>query len=226
MHPLPLAVLIGATVLAARAVPAAGPYVVDDAAITEADTLQIESWYSHADTRERIGVVNLAYQLLPNAEFSLQETHLRRPGSDNDGDVVSVQAKYLWREGGDVGSVAVVSVLGGGYSLDTQRMATFYAYVPVTLRAAEALDVHVNLGWLYDREARRHFATWGLGMEYRFAQMFSLVGEVFGRNEGRSGFQLGPGILLTDGLRLDMVYGHNVLAKSDDMVTVGLSLGF
>jgi hypothetical protein len=221
---IPIVLSLVAIHLWPHAAMAAGPYVVDDADIVEADKIQSEDWFTHTDKGENIGIVNMAYQLLPHAEFTLQETHDQQKGSSSD--TLSPQVKYQWREGDDNGRIASSIVVGTTSTVDQARGTGVYAYVPATLKLNKALDIDLNLGWQYNGPSQHHTASWGIGGEYAMTEGLSLRSDVFGQNAAAPGFQFGPHANITDYLEGNLVYGYNVFSAHENSFTAALTFTF
>ena len=201
---------------------AAGAYVVDDSGIVEPGKVQIESWYSRSDKKENIGTIDAAYQLLPNAEFTLLNAYNRAP--DSDDDALEAQVKYQLLNDKDNAGWGVAPVFGFAQSATQNRFGGAYAYIPVTYAPYEALNLRANLGWEYDAVAVRHFLTWGAGSEYHVTRILSVVDEVFGATTRETAAQVGPRFALTDNVVLDLIYGRNITFTPANWATVGLTM--
>jgi hypothetical protein len=216
-------IAFSALLLPLRAALAAGPYVVDDGGIVDPKMIQIESWYSHSNKGENIGAIDAAYQLLPHAEFSLQETYDAMTADESN--ILSLQVKYQWWEGNEIRNVVGSAVLGVNYADDEQR-SSLYAYVPLTVTINDIVDVNLNIGWNHPWEEGKHFLTWGIGAQLNATGSFSFVGEVFGKNEGRSGLQAGLRAALSKYWAFDAVYGCNITGTVGNWLTAGVTAVF
>lgn len=105
---------------------AAGAYLVDDGGIADAKKVQIENWYSRSNSGEDIYVTNPAYQLLPNAEFAVQETY-----SDTAKTVNTLwpQVKYLWHKSENISSAATFGI--NYSSTNQQTYGKYFLYLRV-----------------------------------------------------------------------------------------------
>jgi hypothetical protein len=221
---LNLSLIAGLLCLPAFTARAAGAYVVDDADIVDPHTVQIESWFSHSDKNENLGVADIAYQLLPNAEFTLLNAYDAQPA--DRADTAEAQVKYQWREGDDGKEVASGVVFGIDSDIGNRRFSGLYAYVPSTWAINQTFTLNADLGWQYASITGQNFLTWGIGSELHINDLLSFVGEVFNEGPEKPGLQLGPHFALTKDLALDAIYGHNITGISANWVTVGATVTF
>ena len=219
-----LSAFVVAIFLPARIAFAASAYGVDDAGLVDPGKVQIESWGSWDDKGNHLAVIDPAYQLLPNAEFSLLMMHSEQSGDHSN--LVAPQVKYQWHPGATPQDISSSIALGFSYAADAQKFSGAYAYIPVSLAVSDTVDVNANLGWQYARDEDRHFATWGIGTELHANDALSFIGEVFGRNEERPGLQFGSRYALSPSLLLDAIYGHNINAERGDWITTGITVAF
>ncbi len=214
----------------------AGAYVVDDGGIVEKDTLQIENWYNQSSKGEKIFVINPAYQLLPNAEFSMQETYDERAVNVN---TLWPQVKYLWHESKTVLSSAVV-----GVNYATSNSVGIYGsffYVPTSFIINELVNINFDLGvqnW-NSVNSNVSLAIGGVGIEYKINKKLLFIGEVF-RNSNDyqlkisnrfssnilTGAQLSFRYFLNKRIILDTIYGKDITATKANWATLGVTLLF
>ncbi len=210
---------------------AAGAYLVDDGGITDANQLQLESWYSHSNSGENLYVTNPAYQILPNTEFAIQETY-----SDmaETGNTLWPQIKYLWHKSENIASSATFGI---NYSSTDQEAYGKYIYSSTTVTANDYLDLHLYLGWQNWRHSFRNdksidFLNYGVGAELKLYEKLLLVPEIFQSNgtyktgPARPATQLGLRYNAADHLIFDLIYGHNINGNNQDWMTFGITLGF
>jgi hypothetical protein len=202
---------------------AAGAYVVDDAGIVDPGLVQIESWYSHSSRHENLGVTDVAYQALPHAELTLLNNYDAQTGVRDD--AVSAQVKYQWREDKE-GGIESAAVFGVNHSASANRLSGLYAYIPSSLTINDTFDVNADLGWQYDADSGRHFATWGIGAGMHANDTLSFVAETFGKNAELPGAQLGTRVSVSENLVLDAIYGRNITGTPANWVTAGLTVTF
>lgn len=211
---------------AATAVYAAGgPYVVDDFEVTPGEA-KVETWASFGDNADALYVVNPSYTLdaLHGIELSAQ---LTRSHEDDDWGTAlapKIKATILSLDRYGVG---VGFIMTGAYNLRTDRTETYAAIVPLTVEPIKNVRININLGWEHDQEAEKDLMVWGVGSDWQIRENLALIGEVFGRNEGRTGFQLGlRPTVLDDKIDLHLVAGRNITDATANWITVGLTLRF
>ena len=210
---------------------AAGAYLVDDGGIADANKLQVESWYSQSNTGETILVTNPAYQLLPNAEFAMQESYDEKSKTVN---TLWPQVKYLWHKSENVLSSTTI---GTNYSTTDQKNYGSYAYSSTSLNVSEFADVHFYVGWQNWRHALRNnksvdFLNYGLGSEIHLSKSLFFIPEIFQANGAsktgptRPATQFGLRYFASNHLILDAIYGHNINGNLQDWMTLGATLMF
>jgi hypothetical protein len=210
--------------LPAPAAFAAGAFFVDDADIVDPDTVQTENWFSHSSRDESIGVDDIAYQLLPGAEFTLLNAVDKMPGVDAS-DTLTGQVKYKWRDGDEGKDIMSSAVFGIGYGTDN-RFAGAYAYIPSTWKLDEMFDINADLGWQYFADDGRNMVTWGLGGDLHASDALTFSAEVFRQTIGRAGMQAGPRITLSKDVEMDLVYGRDITGTAANWMTAGLTVTF
>ncbi|MFN7183634.1 MAG: hypothetical protein ACK4MZ_05525 [Thermomonas haemolytica] len=194
--------------LAAGAVQAGSPMVVDDAGIVAPGSCQLESWVRQARSGGEAWALP-ACNLGGDLELTVGGAALSARGARTDGDVLA-QAKTMLRplEGGGWG----VALAAGGIRHLEAGTTDLYAYVPATLSlAGDALLVHANLGWLREGTSRRDHLSWGVGSEWQLAPRTSLLAETFGQDAGRPSWQAGiRQWLRPERLQLDATCGNRL----------------
>ncbi|UJB67553.1 hypothetical protein YS110_21265 [Acidovorax sp. YS12] len=207
---------------------AARPMVTDDARIVDAKACQVESWVKrNQDSTEYWA--QPACNFTGNLELSLGGAKGKDDGGTQTTDIV-LQAKTLfkplepdgWGWGLAVGNVRHPAIHTGN-----NLLGDLYAYVPATfsLRNDRVL-VHTNVGWLHEREARRHRMTWGLGTEVQWSASTWLIAEVFGQNQGKPFYQVGLRYwLVPDHVQVDTTYGNRAGSGAQERwFSIGLRL--
>lgn len=206
----------------------AGAYLVDDGGIVDVKTLQVENWYNRSNHGEDIFVSDPAYQLLPNAEFSIQETYNESAANNT----LWPQVKYRWFNNKNIQSSFTTGV---NYSSSQQKTYGAYAYSSSTFRLNEITDIHLYLGWQNWRHATRNdnkstdFLNYGLGTEIHFDQKLSLTGEFFqqdGLDATKPALQIGSRYVVSKHLILDAIFGKNITFANQNWFTLGVSLWF
>ncbi len=214
-----------------------GAYIVDDGGIAQKDKLQVENWYSHSNSGEQILVTNPAYQLLPNAEFSIQETYDERSPQLN---TLWPQVKYLWHDQKDVLSSAV---LGVNYA--TNNNAGIYGsffYIPTSIALNEFFNLTIDVGiqrWKGVATSNTSFLIGGIGAEIKVSKKMLIIPEIFrnGKNQNlqfgnqlsihrANGLQLGLRYFALESLILDAIYGKGIVATQGEWATIGVTVLF
>jgi hypothetical protein len=141
------------------------------------------------------------------------------------GTAVAPAVKIALLDADEDGVGAALS-MGSGHAGIQRRADTLYAVVPVTVPVTERFNVHLNGGVERDQAAGVTELVWGLGVQHAFDRL-ELIGEVFGGETGRPGFQAGvrPFLFDTD-VALELAYGNNLDGDRAHWLTVGLSFEF
>ncbi len=210
---------------------ATGAYLVDDGGVADSEKVQVENWYSRSNSGEDIYVSNPAYQLLPNAEFAIQETY---SDTAETGNTLWPQIKYLWHKSENV---LASTTLGVNYSSSQQKIYGAYAYSSNTVKINEKLDLNLYLGWQNWRHAFRNdksidFLNVGAAANLHIVDKLYFISEVFYTNAtfktgpNRPATQFGLRHLTNDNLVLDLIYGHSINGNNQNWVTLGVTLLF
>ena len=169
------------------------PLTVDDAAIAEAKTCQIESWvdrYEHATTGWFVPACNFGL----NTELQAGFARTRADGESRFSEAY-VQAKTLLRESTDSEPWGVGLVVGvTRRPLNQNHRGWHHPYVLVPFTQAicgTALVFHANVGWTRDREERRDLSLWGAAIEAGVSERLTLVAEAYGRNSEKPFVRVG-----------------------------------
>lgn len=181
------------------------PLMVDDATITGAKQCQLESWLQNNRN-------STEYWALPACNFSgnleLALGGARITGAEHTQTTAVMQGKTLFRplEKNDWG---VGLVLGNQFNPDKSTLGDLYASVPLSFSFKDdRVLLHLNLGWLHEKEMRRDAMTWGAATEFQFAERTSFSVETYGKNRGNPFFQFGiRHQLIPDRMQLDASYG-------------------
>ncbi|MDX2082714.1 MAG: hypothetical protein SFV53_01835 [Rickettsiales bacterium] len=209
----------------------AGAYLVDDGGIIDVKKIQIENWYSRGSKGENIFVTNPAYQLLPNAEFAVQETY---DVSAKNINTLWPQIKYLWHNNKNISSSAT---LGINYSSTDQKIYGTYAYSSTTAKISSIIDSHFYVGWQnwrhsFANDKSINFLNYGVGFEMRLNEKLFLIPEIFQTNGAfkngskKPATQLGLRYFANDKFIFDAIYGHNINGRNQSWITLGVTLVF
>lgn len=123
--------------------------------------------------------------------------------------------------------VGVGFAIASAYNLRTDRAETISTVVPLTIEPIEDVRINLNLGWEHDKEAEKDLMIWGVGSDWQINDNLALIGEVFGKSEGRAAFQVGLRPTLLDGkIDLHLLAGRNITEVEATWITLGLTLRF
>lgn len=222
--------VLSALALSLSAMPASlangGPYAVDDAGIATPGKFKLESWSSFANNGDRVWLASPGFTLeaLPFVEFELTVESRRTDGEW--ATTFAPAAKIALRDIDEHGYGLALSV-GSGHAGVIRNADTLYAVVPLSLPVHERLNLHFNAGVERDLTENETVGVWGMAAQVMAHERLELIGEVFGADHDRPGWQAGLRPLLFDGrVTLDIVYGRNLDGERADWLTVGLAFEF
>ncbi len=167
--------------------------ITDDARVVDPRTCQLESWVHSSPSSVELWALP-ACSLGERTELTVGGA-IGRGGEPARSSDALVQLKHLFRPFDERGWAAGIA-LGQTVRSEPGRRSGLPgdAFATLLLSAAsrdEAFAVHLNLGWLHQRERHRDRGTWGLGFEAQLAPSWILIGERFGDGSGRPWWQLG-----------------------------------
>lgn len=203
-----------------------GPYAVDDAGIATPGKFKLETWTSFANNGDRVYLVSPGFTLeaLPFVEFELTMESRRADGEW--ATTFAPAAKIALRDIDEHGYGLALSI-GSGHAGVIRNADTLYAVVPLSVPVNERLNLHFNAGVEHDRTENETVGVWGAAVQLIAHDRLELIGEVFGADNDRPGWQAGIRPFLFDGrVALDIVYGRNLDGERADWLTVGLALEF
>lgn len=217
---LALAGLAGAS----PALAAGGARVVDDAAVETAGVCNIETWLTASTDANRL--FQFAPACTPRALSTLELggsiTQSWAPGSDDT--VLGAAVKVNLRDETTRGWGVAVS--GGiGYSVDRTEVDSANINVPLTIPAGR-FRFNINASWLWSR-AEGHSAFVGVQADFTVSPNLDVMAEVFTRDTGRAGGQIGlrwtPGGGNVD---FDLIAGRYIDGVTPTSLTAGLITRF
>jgi hypothetical protein len=218
-----------------EALAANGAVAVDDTDVDPVGACKLDSWASFASkNRDRIGMASpgcvFNFGRPVDITFGLQ-------GARSDGTwatSTSVKVRTLLVPG-EVGKFSLLFSAATSYDFQTGGLSTALVNIPLTFQALENLKFNLNGGWLYERAAELHWATWGAGFDWSVSERISLIGEVYGQlghnlvdlphaNDARAqfAFRLKP----NENMDFDVIYGRNLTGENAHWVTVGINVRF
>ena len=82
-----------------------------------------------------------------------------------------------------------------------------FAIVPVSFKVGEDNLLHLNVGWVRNREQGRDLTLWGVALEVPVTESITLLGETFGENTARPFLSVGGrATAIKDRLEFDLTY--------------------
>jgi hypothetical protein len=198
---------------------AGGHFGIDDAAVLDAGTCQIETWWERTDHAGSLLHGGPACRIGP-VELGLNADRIQ-PGDRAPQTLVGPQIKWATAidDRVSIGLVALVAWQGSA-----PRYAGATVYAPLTLRAADAVLLHVNVGrdWLRDTRSRGRA---GVSLEWQAAPEWTIVGERF-HQYGSDFARLGVRWQQSPLLGFDLSRARGVGATSAGIWTLGATWTF
>src|SRR3954469_11456276 len=218
---------------ASHAQAAGGAYVTDAADVGEIGNCKVESWASFASNQDFIGVVNpsCVLDLSRAVEFSTQILRGRSDGEWNTLVAPKFKTNLIPTAIGSWG----VSLEGGAiYDAAANDLGGIFVTVPATLPLSNIMRINVNAGWLWDRLADIHYATYAAGVDWRTsahvwtvtAEVFGVVGQAESDSAKQPRFQAGLRWRPIDRFSMDLIYGRNITGENANWITFGTSIRF
>jgi hypothetical protein len=228
--------VVPASILFSNDARAAGAaYQVDVADVTAAGACKIESWLSWAKNSDFVGAVSPAcgMDLGKPSELSAQFNRARFDHEWFSTLTPKIKTNLIPTA---IGKWGVSISATAAYDMITAENIALAATIPATLRLNENMRINVNVGWQWDRILNRHFATYGLGFDWRTsnnvwtwtAEVFGLFGTVEEELLGlvRPRFQTGLRWRPIDRFSIDVIYGRNLYGEESNWVTVATIIRF
>jgi len=207
-------------------------YAVDAADIGEAGSCKIESWLSSATNTDFSAVANPSCVVDPfkPVELSLATNRARSDGEWST--ALAPKAKINLVPTG-VGKVGFSFYAAGAFDAVTGENLTVAAVIPATYRLSETMRINANGGWLWDRSLDRHYLTYGIGFDWKFAETlqwtieaFGLAGQADAPSALRPRLQTGLRYRPSEIFSLDVILGHNITGEGASWLTIGTTIRF
>lgn len=218
--------------LSPRAFAAGTAFGVDTAEVGDPGNCKVEAWTSWAKNRDGLVTANPSCILQTFTPTEISTQFSRSRSDDEWSSTLSPKAKFKLLPTA-IGSFGFAFVAGNAFDLKSGDMTTVFAYVPGTLRLSEVVRININAGWQQDRAADNHFATYGLGIDWRMTNTWTLTLETFGlagkgesSSETRPRFQSGLRYRPIDRFSLDFIYGQNINGENSHWITFGTTIRF
>ena len=208
------------------ALAAGGPYVVDDSEIGESGACKVEAFGAVSDAHD--GNVTVApactFTSLPFVELGANFARVRSGGDWSTQFGPKAKASLLPLDSG-LGIGVSASTM---FSADESRLETGTLLFPFTINPWQPLRINFDIGAVYDRaQDRKTHAFAGVGFELGVLDKLTLIGELFGRDEGRAAQQAGVRYgAVPETVDLDLVFGRNLDGTRSDWITLGTIVKF
>ncbi|MDM7322228.1 MAG: hypothetical protein P3W87_002875 [Gammaproteobacteria bacterium] len=219
--------LVGLFFLWGDAAFAARPMITDDARVVDTGACQLETWFKGQQGSDEYWAVPACsptdwLEITAGAGFLLKEGVLR-----TSGDSALLQVKTLLKRLPDSGPGWGVGWVVGSLSREhepSDLLGSYYTYTPISLTLGEEVILHINPGWLHERNPGRSAFTWGMGTEINLAPRLQAIAETFGEEGAGNYYQGGLRLwIVPDHIQLDTTYG-NRFSGGEGWWTVGLRL--
>jgi hypothetical protein len=210
---------------------AGGAQIVDDSEVVDPGTCQLETWLTGYDYVGGGGYANATNTCtlasLPRLEFGLQFQHLWY------GDVIgsdqllgpALKVNLIPQDAG----VGLGLAFNGGVNMATGEFEIGTLIVPISIPLNDKTRINLNAGWQFIRiaESRNGF-FYGAQIESKIGwEEISLMLEVFGREPGFTGAQMGLRWRPNDGpLEFDLLAGSFFDAVNGKFFTVGITFRY
>jgi hypothetical protein len=212
---------------------AGGAYATDTADVGEVGNCKVETWASFASNQDFLGAVNpsCVVDVTRPVELSAQILRGRSDGDWNTFVAPKFKTNLIPTAIGQWG----VALAGGViYDAAANDLGGLFAYVPATLRLSEVARINVNAGWLWDRLAGVHYATYAAGVDLRTpdnvwtltAEVFGVIGAADTDAAKQPRFQVGLRWRPVDRFSMDVIYGRNILGENANWITLATSIRF
>ena len=218
---------------AGRAEAAGTAYGTDTAEVSEPGNCKVESWFSAASNHDLVAVANPSCVVNLGRPVELS-TQIQRARSEGEWST-SVAPKFKTNLiPSDIGRWGVAVAGGAILDFTNNDVAGFFAYVPATLRLSDVMRINVNGGWLWDRSAEVHYATYAVGVDWRTpdnvwtltAEVFGLIGQAETASTTQPRFQVGLRWRPVDRFSMDVILGRNITGENANWVTLATSIRF
>lgn len=221
---LPAGLALSTLASAAPALGAGGARVVDDAAVETPGVCNTESWLTGSSGGNWLFQLAPACTLraVPMLEVGGALTHSWARGSSDT--VLGAAAKVNLVDETQRGWGVAISA-GIGWSVDRGEADSATINVPLTVPVG-SVRLNVNASWLWSR-ADGHGAFVGVQADWTVRPDVDLVAEVFTRDTGRAGGQIG--VRWTPGggnLDFDLIAGRYIDGVTPTSITAGVIVRF
>lgn len=220
--------------LSGHALAAGAAYVVDTADVGEPGACKVESWASAASNHDFFAATSPAcvLDLFRPVELSTQFSRARFDAEWTSVAVPKIKTNLVPTSIGNWGVAVSGSVV---YDFTNKETAAVFVTVPATLRLSNVVRINLNAGWQWDRVSDQHYATYGVGIDWRTPDnVWTLTAEVFGQLGARQDaigiteprFQVGLRWRPIDEFNVDLIYGRNIYGENANWITLATVFRF
>jgi hypothetical protein len=223
------------SVFSEKAYAAGAAYAVDTADVSEPGACKVESWMSAASNHDFFAATTptCVANIFRPVELSVQLIRARADSEWASGAAPKFKTNLVPTAIGSWGiALSGVTV----YDFTAQQNVATFLTVPATLRLSNVVRINVNVGWEWDRVVGRHYATYGLGVDWRTPDnVWTLTAEVFGQLGARQDaaigateprFQIGLRWRPIDDFNVDLIYGRNIYGENANWITLATIVRF
>jgi len=214
---------------------AGGAQIVDDSEVVDPGTCQLETWITGFDVSGTgggdAGYANATntctLSSLPRLEFGLQFQHYWSGQTSNSDQLLgpAIKLNLIPQDQG----VGLGVAFNSGVDLRTGELDWASLILPVSIPLGENARINLNAGWSYIGLARFPNALfYGAQIESKIGwEEISLMLEVFGREPGFTGAQMGLRWRPNDGpLEFDLLAGSFFDTVNAKFFTVGITFRY
>ncbi|MSP76259.1 MAG: hypothetical protein EXR12_09000 [Rhodospirillaceae bacterium] len=208
---------------------AGGAQIVDDSEVVDPGTCQLETWITRFDGAGGYANATNTCTLssLPRLEFGLQFQHYWYRDTIGSDQLLgpSLKVNLIPQDTG----VGLGLAFNGGVDMRTGEFELGTLLVPVSIPLGERTRINLNAGWSFIRIAEFQNALfYGAQIETKIGwEEISLMLEVFGRQPGFTGAQMGVRWRPNDGpLEFDLLAGSFFDTVNAKFFTVGVTFRY
>lgn len=231
-NPIVLAIALLAVLVPDLAAWAAGgAHIVDDSEVVDPGTCQLETWVSGYSVEVGGGYANATntctLSSLPRLEFGLQFQHVWFGGTSSSTQLLgpALKVNLIPEEQG----VGLGLAFNGGVNMSTGEFEVGTLVMPVSIPLNDKARINLNAGWQYLSFANStNGLFYGAQIETKIGwEEVSLMLEVFGRQPGFTGTQIGLRWRPNDAaLEFDLLAGSFLDNVNGKFFTVGVTFRY
>lgn len=221
--------LLTAAAIAPIGAHAGRPSFTDDAGLLDQGACQLEAWAQRGQDRSEHWALP-ACNVTGNLELALGGVRVSESGARDGRGLMQVKTlfKPLVTNGWGIG-LAIGNEFGAATErpLRNRLIGDVFAHVPLSFSFDDdRVELHANVGWMREREARRDRATWAVASVFQVSERTALIAESFGRSSERPLYNIGLRYwLIPERLQLDASHGSRFGSGSTErFLTVGFVL--